>query len=101
MAGAMLRLKPHEQARLDELALKMNRKRLDRKQKPLMDTTILHELLDIALDGVETTAEGNLYYRKLGNNVLKAIFGQNSVIAWPTRHTSIRTISDRNNFLPA
>ena len=64
MAGAMLRMKPEEQKRIDKLAKKMNLRRLEKNQKVLMDTTIIHELLDMALESADVDEFGNLYYRK-------------------------------------
>lgn len=62
--GVMVRVKPAEQERLDAIAQRVNEIRVGKKLKPVMDTTILHELIEMAMDEVEVNADGNLYYRK-------------------------------------
>lgn len=54
-------MKPEAMERVSELGFKINSIRLKRKMKPLMDSTLVHELLETALDTVQVTPEGNLY----------------------------------------
>lgn len=59
--AAMLRLNGEEQERLDRLAETVNLRRLSAKQKPLADSKLLHELIDMALDSAQLTEHGELY----------------------------------------
>ncbi len=59
-----IRLSAKEQAVIDEIALKINRIRLENEEKPLMDSKIIHKLLEHAVERVEVDDKGNLYYRK-------------------------------------
>lgn len=71
--NSMLRLNRQEQEELDKIALQLNKIRLDKKQKPLLDSKVLHELIGLAMDTAKIddrgnlyleTESGNLYYRK-------------------------------------
>ena len=62
-APAQVRMKPHEQEQLDKIAKKINRIRLDTDKKVMRDSTILHELLDLALDAAHIDRDGNLYLK--------------------------------------
>lgn len=61
-----LRMSNEEQERIDELSFKLNSLRVKNRKKPLMESKIAHELLEMALDTVDVNDDGNLYYRKLG-----------------------------------
>lgn len=63
----MLRLNETEQKLVDELAWKINKIRIEKKEKPIRDSSIVHEVLADALEEVDVDAAGNLYYRKLLN----------------------------------
>lgn len=99
--GVMVRVKPAEQERLDAIAQRVNEIRVGKKLKPVMDTTILHELIEMAMDEVEVNADGNLYYRKLENSLLKAIFSLIPIATQSTRYISTRTTYTGNDYILA
>lgn len=64
-----LRLTKEEQQKIDDLAHEINSKRLEAREKPIMDSKVLHQLVGYAIEKVEVDETGNLYYRKLAGLV--------------------------------
>lgn len=62
----MVRLKPDEEARLDDLSLQINKLLIEDGIQPVQRSKIVHKLLERAMEEVEQdpTVLSNLYYRK-------------------------------------
>jgi hypothetical protein len=59
-----LRLTKDEQKKIDDLAHEVNTKRIQAREKPIMDSKLLHELVQFSLEKVGVKEDGSLYYRK-------------------------------------
>lgn len=78
----MVRLKPEEEIRLDELSLEINKLLISKGIQPVQRSKIVHQLLEKALDEAEKDPEtvGDLYYRKLGKVFIDLFTGLQHII---------------------